>query len=186
LIFYLSFHYFPLDLIIAAKTGLSVQNIYLAAIGAYFLLYFPVSKLPVFFAQIIEGNGSYDNNYPRKQQERLKGWGQRALAAHQNTIESFPFFVAGVLVAHIGGVEPRLIAKIACLILASRVLFLAAYNLNIAPIRSLSWIASWAGNLALFTLPVCSCVRGVIEIPPEQAFAVVRLFVTQFQKTLGF
>lgn len=33
--------------------------------------------------------GGYDNNHPRDQQAALVGWGKRANAAHNNTLESF-------------------------------------------------------------------------------------------------
>ena len=56
-----------------------------------------VTKAPVALAQSKEGRG-YDNRNPRVQQSRLTGFGARALAAHQNMIEAFPVFAAGVLV----------------------------------------------------------------------------------------
>jgi uncharacterized MAPEG superfamily protein len=43
--------------------------------------------------------GGYDNANPREQQASLEGMGRRALAAHNNSFEAFPFFAVGVLLA---------------------------------------------------------------------------------------
>lgn len=56
-----------------------------------------LTKAPVAWAQ--QRTGRYDNHDPRAQQRELTGFGARALAAHQNTIEAFPLFAAGVLVS---------------------------------------------------------------------------------------
>ncbi|WP_335598963.1 MAPEG family protein, partial [Halopseudomonas sp.] len=55
----------------------------------------PKSRLPLRRGR--SGKG-YDNAHPRAQQAALTGWGARALASHQNMIEAFPLFAAGVLV----------------------------------------------------------------------------------------
>ena len=59
-----------------------------------------LAKAPVAKAMSEEGGG-YDNRNPRAQQARLTGFGARAVAAHQNSIEIFPLFAAGVLVAQV-------------------------------------------------------------------------------------
>lgn len=117
------------------------------------LLHF-LSKIPLGKAQAEAGG--YNNNTPREQQLALQGWGQRALAAHQNQIESFPIFAAGVLVASLFGANDQTVALLALVHCAARILFLVLYLKDIATVRSIMWIVSYFSSLALLCSPAWS------------------------------
>ncbi|BAU75078.1 MAPEG family protein [Metapseudomonas furukawaii] len=97
-----------------------------------------IAKIPVAKAMKEEGRG-YDNHHPRAQQARLTGFGARALAAHQNTIEAFPLFAAGVLVAHVTQTQGWFVETLALLFVVTRVLYLFLYWNDKATLRSLVW-----------------------------------------------
>lgn len=117
------------------------------------LLHF-VTKIPLTKAQ--NAAGGYNNVNPREQQNALEGWGQRALAAHQNQIESFPLFAAGVIVASSFGADECTAAILALVYCVARVAFLICYLKDISTLRSIVWIASYFASLALLTSPAWS------------------------------
>lgn len=111
-----------------------------------------VTKVPLIKAQNQE-SGGYDNHNPRVQQAALKGWGVRALAAHQNQIESFPLFAAGVLAATASNVGSVLVGYLAVLHLISRLAFFYLYLKDVATARSLTWLVSFGTSAALICSP---------------------------------
>ncbi|MGH1371295.1 MAG: MAPEG family protein [Cellvibrionaceae bacterium] len=109
------------------------------------------SKMPLATAQI-RSEGGYDNNNPRNQQGQLTGFGQRALAAHQNSIEAFPLFAAGVLLA-LWAQAPMETVNMLCLaFVASRVAYLVCYLLDVATLRSLVWSVGFVSSIWLMVL----------------------------------
>lgn len=109
------------------------------------------SKIPVGIAQG-RSEGGYDNNNPRDQQAQLSGFGQRALAAHQNTIEAFPLFAAGVVLA-LWAEAPMETVNMLCIAFAvSRVAYVICYLLDIATVRSLIWFVGFVSSLWLMVL----------------------------------
>jgi uncharacterized MAPEG superfamily protein len=127
-------------------------NIPVLSIFAAFLLIF-VSKLPVSVAQALTPKG-LNNNNPRKQQQELRGWGARAVAAHYNTIEAFPPFAVAVLVAQQANVNAELLANLCILFILSRLAYQVFYLINIGILRSLVWIIGWATIFNLFYLSI--------------------------------
>lgn len=117
------------------------------------LLHF-ISKMPIAMAQSNVDEDGYDNNHPRAQQARLTGFGQRALAAHQNGIEAFPIFAAAVLIALYAKVDMATIEIESMLFVACRVVYLVLYWANIALIRSLVWAAGYIICLHLMLSPL--------------------------------
>ncbi|WP_437882191.1 MAPEG family protein [Pseudomonas sp. LRF_L74] len=103
--------------------------IFIAALLIY------LAKIPV--ARAMSADGGYDNSHPRAQQARLNGLGARALAAHLNSIEIFPLFAAGVLMAHTTEVFGWWVDLLAILFIVSRVLYLLFYWRDLAWQRSL-------------------------------------------------
>ncbi|CAG8562713.1 901_t:CDS:2, partial [Dentiscutata heterogama] len=65
-----------------------------ATIFTTFLLWF-VSLVPIRIAQSKHEEG-YDNSHPREQYSKLSKWGQRAVAASNNTFEGLCFFSIAV------------------------------------------------------------------------------------------
>jgi Predicted membrane protein len=115
-------------------------------------LFHILSKVPLFRAQLKSPAG-YDNNHPREQQQALEGSGKRALAAHQNQLESFPLFAAGVLVASFSGVTSALVSYLAVAYIISRIAYLYCYVNDIAMLRTTVWLVGYASSLALICSP---------------------------------
>lgn len=111
-----------------------------------------LAKIPVAKAMKEEGGG-YDNRHPRAQQARLSGFGARALAAHQNSIEIFPLFAAGVLMAHVTQTHGNLVGLLAVLFVVSRVLYLFLYWSDKHQLRSLVWVVGLVCCLLLMLSP---------------------------------
>lgn len=111
-----------------------------------------LAKLPVAKAMSAE-SGGYDNHHPRAQQGRLTGLGARAYAAHLNSIEIFPLFAAGVLMAHTTQVFGWWVDLLAILFIVTRVLYLVFYWRDIATPRSAVWIIGLLCCLLLMLAP---------------------------------
>jgi uncharacterized MAPEG superfamily protein len=111
-----------------------------------------ISKMPLAAAQAREGGG-YDNHDPRAQQARLTGWGRRARAVHENQIESFPLFAAGVLVATTAAPRVDMVDWLALAYVAARLIYPALYLADIATLRSLVWAVGYFASLALLASP---------------------------------
>jgi uncharacterized MAPEG superfamily protein len=122
-----------------------MQPLWFIPIAAVLVL---VSKAPVVVAMSQEGQG-YDNHHPRTQQGRLAGWGKRALAAHLNTIESFPIFSACLLSGHALGVSADRLLICCALFLVGRLGYLYLYIADKALFRSLIWTAAYFSCLAM-------------------------------------
>lgn len=111
-----------------------------------------LTKVPVAVAQGRSGKG-YDNANPRAQQAALTGWGARALASHQNMIEAFPLFAAGVLVVLVTGTSGSLANVFCLLFIGCRLAYSAFYLMNLATLRSLVWVAGFICCLGLLLIP---------------------------------
>lgn len=109
------------------------------------------SKAPLAIAQG-RSEGGYDNNNPREQQDKLTGFGRRALASHQNAIEAFPLFAAGVLLA-LWAQAPMETVNMLCLaFVVSRVAYTVFYLLDVATLRSLVWAVGFVSSIWLMVL----------------------------------
>ena len=113
-----------------------------------------VSKVPLAYAQS-KHPGGYDNNNPRQQQAALDSWGQRALAAHNNQLESFPLFAAGILVAVATGVQSNAVGYLAAAYIVARLAYFYLYLKDMASLRSIvSGLASIFVQFHEFASPV--------------------------------
>jgi len=117
---------------------------------AWLLIYLP--RLVVIVA-IRQGSERFDNNHPRLQQARLTGWGQRAQAAHQNSVEAFAPFAAAVIIAHLAGADRNHMTLLAIAFVVLRTLYCVVYVADQATLRSAVWAVALAANLGLFLLP---------------------------------
>jgi uncharacterized MAPEG superfamily protein len=96
----------------------------------------------------------YDNSDPRKQYEALEGLPRRAVAAHLNSLEAFPFFAAGVAIAYLAATPAMVINLIAFVFILARIVYIAAYWTDRSTMRSTVWAVGWFACVALFVAPV--------------------------------
>jgi hypothetical protein len=96
---------------------------------------------------------AFDNARPRDPGFYASGLPARALGAHQNGWESFPFFIAAVLLAEFRGVGQGTVNGLAVAYLLARMLFVWLYLTDRPSARSLAWTAGFAVNAALFLSP---------------------------------
>ena len=101
-----------------------------------------------------QSSGGYDNRHPREQQSQLSGPGARALAAHQNTIENFPLFAAGVLVAELAANPNTVTALLAVGFLVMRVAYIVCYVKDWSTPRSVVWGLGYFACLGLLLAPL--------------------------------
>lgn len=96
--------------------------------------------------------GRYDNNNPRTWAAGLSGWQQRANAAQNNGFEAAPLFIAAVILAQQAHAEQGRIDTLALIFISLRVLYVAAYLMNLGVLRTAFWTAGFAVCVALFTM----------------------------------
>ena len=95
----------------------------------------------------------FDNSRPRDPAFYEDAIAQRALGAHQNGIETFPFFAFAVLLAEYRESPQRLIDELAALFLIVRIAYVLTYLGNRPTLRSILWSIGFAINIAIFFLP---------------------------------
>ena len=103
----------------------------------------------------------FDNSRPRDPAFYDDPICSRALGAHQNGIESFPFFAAAVLLAEFRSSPQNLINELAVLFLIVRIAYVFTYLGDRPTLRSILWSIGFAINVAIFFLPA---IRGFLPI----------------------
>ena len=98
--------------------------------------------------------GQYDNAQPRDPAFYQEAIRARALGAHQNGIEAFPFFAAAVLLAEFRSAPQNLINELAVLFLIVRIAYVLTYVGNRPRLRSILWNLGFTINVAIFFLPL--------------------------------
>jgi uncharacterized MAPEG superfamily protein len=101
----------------------------------------------------------FDNARPRDPAFYADPLRSRALGAHQNGIEAFPFFAIAVLLAEFRAGPQRLIDELAILFLIVRIAYVLTYLGDRPTLRSILWNIGFAINLAIFFLPL---IRGFL------------------------
>ena len=96
----------------------------------------------------------FDNSRPRDPAFYEDPIAARALGAHQNGIEAFPFFAVAVLLAEFRAGPQRLIDELAVLFLIVRIAYVLTYLGNRPTLRSILWSIGFAINIAIFFMPV--------------------------------
>ena len=99
------------------------------------------------------GGRHFDNAKPRDPafyQDPLRA---RALGAHLNGIETFPFFAAAVLLAEFRQAPQHLIDEMAVLFVIVRIAYVFTYLGNRPTLRTILWNIGFAINVAIFFLP---------------------------------
>jgi uncharacterized MAPEG superfamily protein len=95
----------------------------------------------------------FDNSRPRDPAFYDDPLAARALGAHQNGIEAFPFFAVAVLLAEFHGGPQRLVNELAILFLIVRIAYVLTYLGDRPTLRSILWSIGFAINLAIFFMP---------------------------------
>jgi uncharacterized MAPEG superfamily protein len=96
----------------------------------------------------------FDNANPRDPGFYQGPIGSRALGAHQNGIEAFPFFAFAVLLAEFRGGPQRFVNELAVLFLIVRVAYVLTYVGNRPSLRSILWSLGFIINVAIFFMPL--------------------------------
>ena len=95
----------------------------------------------------------FDNSKPRDPGFYEDPIAARALGAHLNGIETFPFFAVAVLLAEFRLGPQRLIDELAVLFLIVRIAYVFTYIGNRPTLRSILWNVGFAINIAIFFMP---------------------------------
>ena len=103
----------------------------------------------------------FDNSKPRDPAFYEDPIAARALGAHQNGIESFPFFAVAVLLAEFRACPQNLINELAVLFVIVRIAYVFTYVGNRPTLRSILWSIGFAINIAIFFLPA---LRGFVPL----------------------
>jgi uncharacterized MAPEG superfamily protein len=103
----------------------------------------------------------FDNARPRDPAFYEDPIRSRALGAHQNGIEAFPFFAVAVLLAEFRAGPQRLIDELAVLFLIVRIAYVFTYLGNRPTLRSILWSIGLAINIGIFFIPA---IRGYLPM----------------------
>jgi|TARA_B100000767_G_scaffold162849_1_gene152817 uncharacterized MAPEG superfamily protein len=111
-----------------------------------------LAKAPVAFA--MSKLGGYNNNHPREQQQKLTGFGARALAAHQNAFESLILFTPAIILAIATNNTEMSVCMLAIIHVVSRVLYNLFYLVDWHLLRSIVWAIATLASYAI----VAQCI----------------------------
>ena len=101
----------------------------------------------------VVGRPAFDNANPRDPAFYKPGFASRALGAHLNGIETFPFFAAAVLLAEFRHQPQHWIDLLAIAFIGVRLAFVLVYLGNWPTTRTLLWNLGFAVNTAIFLMP---------------------------------
>jgi uncharacterized MAPEG superfamily protein len=103
----------------------------------------------------------FDNARPRDPAFYEDPIAARALGAHLNGIEAFPFFAVAILLAEFRSGPQRVIDELAVLFLIVRIAYVFTYLGNRPTLRSILWSIGFAINIGIFFIPA---IRGYMPI----------------------
>ena len=101
----------------------------------------------------LDGRTEYDNANPRSPNFYASGLRARALGAHQNGFEVFPFFAASVILAEMRHVPQAWVDALAVAFILLRIVYVALYLGNKPRARSTVWSLGFLCNIAIFFTP---------------------------------
>lgn len=106
--------------------------------------------VPFIFTIYAKATKDFNNARPREYMERLEGARKRAHWAVQNGYETYPLFVAAVLLAERAGAVQSTVNMLALAFVTCRLVYCALYVADKATARSVVWMASIGCVVALF------------------------------------
>jgi len=142
----------------------------LACLGGVYAIFYPVTATIVLFARIF--HEGFDNSRPREQFERLTGWGKRAAAAHQNTLEALVGFTVAYLISYIGTAPSSIVAKLSVIFLGTRIIYPFLYIFNLPTMRTIVWLVGWTCLVCMCVLPFD--IKIDFTATPAEIFALVK------------
>ena len=95
----------------------------------------------------------FDNSKPRDPAFYDDPLGSRALGAHLNGVEAFPFFRRRRVAGGVRDGPQHLIDELAVLFLIVRIAYVFTYLGNRPALRSILWSIGFAINIAIFFMP---------------------------------
>lgn len=107
--------------------------------------------VPFVFTIYAKASKDFDNSKPRDYMEHLAGARKRAYWAVQNGQETFPLFVAAVLLAERASAAQATVDLLAVGFVICRLVYGVMYVLDKATLRSLVWVATMGFIVTLFT-----------------------------------
>ncbi|WDE98987.1 MAPEG family protein [Lentisphaera profundi] len=113
------------------------------------LIYLLISYAFVAYAKF--ARAGYDNQQPRIYLNSLSGKAQRAHWAHQNSLEAMAPFCAGVIIAHLVGLNQVYLDTAALTFCGLRLLYGYFYIQNLSKLRSLAWALALILNIYLLS-----------------------------------
>lgn len=111
--------------------------------------------LPLLFtavAKFSEGGKGFTNRKPRLFQQNLEGFRARAHWAHLNSLEAFPPFAAGVIIAQFVHAPQDRIDLLAISFIVLRILYGVLYIADQALLRSTVWALGFICVVGLFVI----------------------------------
>ena len=108
---------------------------------------------PYVLAKYAKAGSGDDNHHPREILAALATHKRRAYAAHQNALETFPFFAVAVIVALTMGAPFYVVNLLAALYVVLRIAHALLYILDKPMARSLMFAAAMMVNVVIFVLP---------------------------------
>jgi uncharacterized MAPEG superfamily protein len=114
----------------------------------------------------------FDNANPRDPHFYEKPLRRRALGAHINGLETFPFFAVSILLAEFRHSPQSWVDGLAVAFLLTRLAFVAAYIGNRATPRTILWNAAMSFNLGIFFLSGFGVTGAVVAMLIGIAFAL--------------
>jgi len=115
-----------------------------AAVILYLLTIAPVKAV---------GYRTFDNSNPRDPAFYKPGVATRALGAHVNGLETFPFFAVAILLAEFRQQPQHWIDMLAVAFVGIRLLYVLAFLNDRPTTRTLLWNLGFAVNAAIFFMP---------------------------------
>lgn len=114
----------------------------------------------------------FDNANPRDPDFYSQPIRQRALGAHLNGLETFPFFAAAILLAEFRHAPQEWIDGLSVAFLLTRIAFVAAYVGNRPTLRTGLWNLAMAFNLGIFFLSGFGISGAVVATSIGALFAL--------------
>ena len=108
------------------------------------------------------GHREFNNATPRDLAFYEDPVRKRALGAHINGIETFPFFATAVLLAEFRNAPQEWVDVLAISFLVTRSMFVAAYVGDKPTARTVLWNAAFAFNIGIFFLSGFGVQGGII------------------------